>query len=514
MLVTSDTDVTREGKGRARPGPSPSARTHSRRQRHAGSRRPALVAALGFLVVLIATAASSVFGTQAHQYSSAEALALLAAAGAFAGVLVVFGLPRMRFGGLTDWLVPLLAGAAGLALAPWIVMSNRYTDAPPGSEVLFFTVVMWGAMLAISLGAVSSERVSRIGGTLLAAAGAAALLANWERPSSFSPLVRYAREELLMLVAGVLWVVLVLVLRRAAARGVLASSALIASLGGLATAGALAAVGLARGTLSAADFGGGGPVAYGIAVGFAVAGMLVALRAGSAEAVAGAYLLVPATVSLIVIIEWAVGPLGPQPMILPAVYGGAAATLAGLAVLWGGRRTAGPCAAWRGRRAVVRIVATVVALSAVALAVVAFALPAMTASVTGLRTDGSDFRASFELFGYETAAAWIAFGIALAALGLALERRRLALTWPRGLALGIATAGWWFARLTPLRTLTSFIPSDVQVDYGSEFARIDFAGEPSVLVVMAIAGALLAVTVTWAGCAGAHNEDADAREAE
>lgn len=470
------------------------------------------VAGLGFLVVLVATAASSVFGTQAHQYSSAEALALLAAVGAFIGVLVVFGLPRLRITGLADWLAPLLAGAAGFSLAPWIVMANRYTDAPPGSEVLFFSVVMWGAMLAIALAVTSSERVSRVGGALLAAAGAAALLANWERPSSFSPLVRYAREELFMLVAGVLWVVLVLVFRRAAQRGVLAPSALVASLGGLAAASVLAAVGLARGSLSAADFGGGGPVAYGIATGFAVAGMFVALRAGSAEAVAGAYLLVPATVSLIVIIEWAVGPLGPQPMILPAVYGGAAVTLAGIVVLWGGRRAAGPCAMWRGRGAPVRVVAAVLALAAVALVAAAFALPAMTASVTGLRTDGSDFRASFELFGYETAAAWIALGIALAALGLALERRRPVLTWPRALALGIAAAGWWFARLTPLRTLTSFIPSDVQVDYGSEFARIDFAGEPPVLVVAAVGGALLAVAVTWAGCAGALSDDADAPE--
>ena len=35
--------------------------------------------------------------------------------------------------------------------------------------------------------------------------GAAAVLANWERPSSFSPFVRYPTEDVAMLVAGAAW---------------------------------------------------------------------------------------------------------------------------------------------------------------------------------------------------------------------------------------------------------------------------------------------------------------------
>jgi hypothetical protein len=463
--------------------------------------------ALGMIVLLLGTAASSVLGTQAHQSVSASAMAVVAAGGAFVGVLIVFGLPRARPEGLASWLVPLIAGAGGFAFAPWLVMVNRYTDAPPGSEVLFLTTASWGALLAIALAATSRERISRVGGALLALAGAATLVANWERPSSFSPFVRYVPEELQMLAAGVVWVVLVLVLLRAARRGSLGIASLSAALGGLAGAGVLAAVGLAAGTLSRADFSGGGFWGYGIAVSFATAGLLMLLRSASAEAVAGTYLLVPASISLILIAEWVVGPLGPQPMILPAVLAAAASTIAGVAVLWrvNPQRVSGTGAL----RRVLGVGAAVVAVLAACSAIVALVVPTMTATVNGLRTDGSQFRAAFELWGYEVAGPWLALGMAVIALGMALERTRLRGVFARAAALVVAAGAWWIAADTPLRTLTTFIPSDVQVDYGSEFARIDFAGDPSVWAIAAAGGAMLALGLTLAGRAGARAEQAE-----
>jgi hypothetical protein len=472
---------------------------------------------LGAFVLLLASAASSVLGTQAHQSTSATAMALVAAGGAFAGVLIAVGLPRDRPTSVVAWLLPLLAGAAGFAVSPWLVMANRYTDAPPGSEVLFLTTASWGALLAITLALAARERVSRIGGSLLALAGAAALVANWERPSSFSPFVRYVGEEATMLAAGVLWLGLVLVLLWSARRGSLGVAALSAALGGLAGAGVLAALGVAGGSLSAVDFSGGGFWGYGIAVAFATAGMIVVLRSATAEAVAGAYLLVPASVSLMLAVEWAVGPLGPQPMILGAVVAAALCTIAGVVVLWGGARarvSEGAGATGRGAGRVLAFAAVALGMLAVGAAVVALSQPAMTASVSGLRTDGSDFKAAFDLFGYEVAGPWLALGIAGAALGIALEGRRIRATWGRVLALAVAAGAWWFAADTPLRTLTTFIPSDVQVDYGSEFARIDFAGDPSAWAIAAVAGALVAVGLTWAGraLAPAAHEDGEAAE--
>jgi hypothetical protein len=129
----------------------------------------------------------------------------------------------------------------------------------------------------------------------------------------------------------------------------------------------------------------------------------------------------------------------------------------------------------------------------------------MGAAVEGLRTDGSAYRAAFELFGYEVAGPWLAFGMALAAFGMALERparRHLA---PATAAVVLAVGAWFVAGLTPLRTLTSFIPSDVQVDYGSEFASITFSGTPGVWPLLALAGALGAVALTWFARPDSHS---------
>ena len=469
----------------------------------------------------MATVASSVLSTQAHQYSSPAALAILAAAGGFAGVLIVVGLPGDRPASLSDWLLPMLAGAGGFVAAPWMVTANRYTDAPPGSEVLFVSVAAWGAVLALALALTSSgARVRRIGGVLLALAGAAALLANWERPSSFSPFVRYAREELLMLAAGVLWTALVLVLVRAQRRGSFRVSALAAGLGAVAGAGVLAVLGFNAEALAESHFT-PAAYAYGVAVAFAVAGVLLALRAQGAHAVAGAYLLVPAATSLLLIVEWAIGPFGPQPMLLDAVVAASAITAAGIVVMWPPRGSRGVAQAGEPgegslgpgsapepvRRSVWGWLGVAVAAISAISGAAALALPTMTALVRATRADGTAFRATFDLFGYEVAGPWIVLGVVLAVLGLALARPTRGELAVAAAALAVGIGGWWVAGMTPLRTLTSFIPSDVQVDYGSEFARIDFSGTPTLVAAIALGGAALAVALLWFGRAVAHPGD-------
>lgn len=454
----------------------------------------AALTVVGAAVVLVAGVASSVLGTQAHQYSSPAALALISAAGSFFGVFMVAGLSSSRSGGIREWLPQVLAGAGGFALAPWLVMVNRYTDAPPGSEVVFFSVASWGAMLAVAVALTSCERISRMGGALLALAGAAAVVANWERPSSFSPFVRYAREESFMLVAGALWVVLMLVLLAASRRKALSAAALRAGLGGIGAALVLAGFALADGSMSRADFGGTGVTAFGIAVAFSTAGALVVLRSRSAVGIAGAYLLVPATMSLMLQLQEVFGARGPNPLLVVPILGAAVSTMAGL---WVTRERPADAGARETRAVSTRQwVARGLAGVALASATVALALPGMTATVKGFRTDGSQFRAAFGLYGFEVAGTWLALGVAVVALGIAVEGPQLRSVRSRAVAIVAALAAWPFVAATPLRTLTSFIPSDVQVDYGSEFARIDFAGGPPMLAAIALGGALLAVGVT------------------
>ena len=489
--MTSHSDDTREGKGRVRPGPSPSL---SSRGGPARGRTAGLTAAFGALVLLVATVVGNAFGTQAHQYSSPAALAIVAAFGSFLGVVIVVGLPRARAREARAWLGQAAAGAGGLAIAPWLVMANRYTDAPPGSETLFFSVTCWGAMLAAAAALSARDRLSRIGGALLALGGTAAVVANWERPSSFSPLVRYASEELFMLAAGVLWVALVLVLLGAARRSSLPSAALNAALGGVAGGIALAGVSLLTGSLSASDFAGSGVWAYGVATGLATASTLVIVRSRSASAVAGAYLLVPSAMSLLLGLESVFGSRGPNPLLVEPIVGATVIVIAGAWLAWE-HPAARADSSTQGNRASI-VVARIVAAGAVAAALLALVPPGPPATVQGLRADSTDFRAVFDLYGFEVAGAWLALGVAVAALGLSLERPAgLAARW-RALAFILTAAAWPFVAATPLRTLTRFIPSDVQVDYGSEFARIDFAGGPPLLAVAALGGAIMAVAVT------------------
>jgi hypothetical protein len=447
------------------------------------------MAPLGAVVLLIAGVASSVFGTQAHQFSSPAALALAAALGSFGGVIVTMGMSTRRSHGPAEWLTEALAGGLALAVAPWIVMANRYTDAPPGSEVVFFSVAAWGGLLALALAVLSRERILRMGGVVLALVGAAAVVANWERPSSFSPLTRFAREDVLMLLAGVMWVGFVLVLRSAARRGTLADAALRTSLGGVIAGVVLAGVSLANGTFAVEDLSVPGVWAYAVAVGFAMAGLLIVVQAERAELVAAAYVLVPATMTLLLLLETVLGVRGPNPLLVGPILGATLVSLAGLCL-------AAPVASTERPGGAAKWLAPALGALAVLAAVAALALPGVRASVTATRADGTAFQAAFDLFGFEVAGAWLALGIAVAALGIALWRPVGRALWTRAAALLAAAAAWLLIADTPLRTLTNFIPSDVQVDYGSEFARIDFSGGPSVFALVALGGALLATAVT------------------
>jgi hypothetical protein len=76
--------------------------------------------------------------------------------------------------------------------------------------------------------------------------------------------------------------------------------------------------------------------------------------------------------------------------------------------------------------------------------------------------------------GYETVGGWIVLSLALVVLAMSLKPT--AATVLRGsFALGAGLLGWWILRFIPLHTWISWIPPEVQQDYGSEYASIVFA---------------------------------------
>ena len=78
-------------------------------------------------------------------------------------------------------------------------------------------------------------------------------------------------------------------------------------------------------------------------------------------------------------------------------------------------------------------------------------------------TDGQTFDARFVLRGAEAVGPWPALGIALGAAAVARYSSAIE---TRAAALFVAIAAWPLVAWTPLHTLTTFIPSEVEVDFG------------------------------------------------
>lgn len=94
------------------------------------------------------------------------------------------------------------AFTAGLGLAFIFQVVNRYSSGPSGADTVFFLTT--AALFAVVLGFINKERAGWGGaiGVAIALAGGIMVLANWERPSSFSPFAIFPTEELLLLVSA------------------------------------------------------------------------------------------------------------------------------------------------------------------------------------------------------------------------------------------------------------------------------------------------------------------------
>lgn len=95
-----------------------------------------------------------------------------------------------------------VAFTAGLGLAIIFQVINRYSSGPSGADTVFFLTTV--PVFAIFLGFLNKEKTGWAGalGVAIALAGGIMVVANWERPSSFSPFALYPKEELLLLVSA------------------------------------------------------------------------------------------------------------------------------------------------------------------------------------------------------------------------------------------------------------------------------------------------------------------------
>lgn len=493
MLIAYDTTAPHKG-GRARTGPPV-------------SRLAAPL--LAGLVMVFALAAAFAFGTEARRTLSAEAFGVVAGVAGALGIAIVAG-PARRITAFEPGraLIAFALGAAALTLAPYVVMLNRYSDAPPGSEVLFLTTAALGALLALDLAITrrgGSARLMLVAGAFLGPAGVAGIVANWERPSSFSLFFRYVSEEAWMLGAAAVVALLWWWLDRERTRESLDVAALSAGAGALAAAIALGVARASELGLSAA-LASEGLVLYALATAMAVASGFVVLRAVGAVGVAGVFFLPAAALTLLTYIEQATKVFGPQPILLrPAAAGSVAALAAAVLLISVPSAQARPESALTPRRC--PLAAALIAGASTLAALVSLALPAMRAHVVGLRTDGSTLDVRFTLAGAETVGSWLVLALALGALAAAIAVVR---AMPRSgnagrgrpygslAALAAGVAAWPFVRSTPLRTLTSFVPSEVQVDFGSEFASITFSSLAVPAAVVALYGTALALGVLLA----------------
>jgi len=364
-----------------------------------------------------------------------------------------------------------LAAAVSVALAsmtvaagvPWLVFMNRSSDAPPGAVVAFWTTAFVGAVLVAAASLNRSGARTRVPAALILLSAGAGVLANWERPSSFSLLVRYTGPQIAMLTAGLVWVVLILLLAGRVRDIGWPAMVIPVSVGSLMGGAVVFALNPAASSSATS------PIVLLAAGAFAVLHLIVlSLGPGRGAIVSGtAIAAAPAAITLLAILEAAVGMLGPRPLLIAPV---AAASALGAASIW----------LLLDERESPRVAPShpaliLLAMGGLVLATVGMAAPALGVAVKGGLSDGQAFAVEFSMAGYETVAGWIAVSAVLLTVAAVIDRTgygRLLLVAATSV---VALIAWVFLRPMPLHTWVSWIPPEVQQDYGTEFASIVFS---------------------------------------
>jgi len=465
------------GEGRATPGPP----------RYVPPLKAALPLAAGvWLVLALCATAAFVLQTAVVPHASTAQLVTAVTVGALLFLGVFGGMPRagdLTSLGARDGAFVACAGVLGAAAAPALVVANRASDVPPGAVVAFWTMAIWGALFLL-IGAVASRMPVYAAAALLGVAGAMGVLGNWERPSSFSLLVRYPDREVAMLLAGVLFVGASYTLARLAQkhgqRGVYLPAAISGVVAAVAVgtfAGAGGLTGLAP-SPAVASYGAAGGLMFALAV--------HVTRTVGTRFTGTAFLVGPPLITALLFVEEATGVFGPRPVLLEAA--GWSTLVIGAAVVAAfipvpGTATHAPV--WAHMRA--SLARNALALIAAVFAIAGLVAPGVAVTVTGRTGEGAAFNAEFVLEGFRTTGGWLALAIAIllaATLARPLGRRGRAAAAVAGVC---AAAVYFSVRFTPIQTWIPWIPPELQHDYGTEYANIVFAPVEVTLQVAAVA---------------------------
>lgn len=388
---------------------------------------------------------------------------------------------------------PAATAAAGGLLAvlgaPALVVGLRMSDAPAGSIVVFLMSGGWAAVAALA-GAVVAVRSRRmeaswtVSGALLVLAGAAGVVANWERPSSFSPFVRFPVAEAGILLGGIALIagglLLVRVARASDPGGALMVAAAAASATGLVWWGAS---GFAAGWSSLAEQ----PLAVSaaaVAWGLVCLNWIEVLRRHGPPVAAACLALTPLLLPLLSVLEQLVGVAGPQPLVVNGVIAGALVCLAGCAAL---------LHAARARTAAGARLLPVAAGVPLAASVGALMLPAIAVSVA-VTVTGGRFAGSWTLSGAESIIGWAVVALAVLVFVAAFDAAPAV---PAAVALTAFAALPWLADV-PTHVWSATLAPEIQQYYGTEYGSIDFTAVPNILMIVAAALAMVALLAIMA----------------
>ena len=419
----------------------------------------------------------------------AAALVLALSLGALAVALAAAGRPLAAVRSLDGTAVgyAIAGGILGVLAAPALVAANRMTDAPSGSVTVWWISAGWAAVAAAGAAALlwrrsRADSVGALAGGLAVLAGAAGVLADWERPSSFSPLVKFPVQEVWILVGGVALLCGGLSLVRASRRGGMAGALVVGTAAASVAAGVwFAASGLGPGLRAWAEQ----PFALAVAAlawGFVALAWPTVLRDAGPTMAAAGLALAPVLLSLLTLVEQLAGAAGPQPLVFEGVAAGS------LLLLAGATRLARTGASAPHARVRTRLATGVLAAPAF-LAAAGLLLPALRVDVTAERAAGT-FAASWMLPGAESVAGWSALALALLLIAAAGD---LHPAWPAAATLA-ACATWPALLAVPTHVLNRWLAPDVQQYYGTEYATLEFAvvrNYPLLLAVAATAAGLI-----------------------
>lgn len=448
-----------------------------------------------WLLLALASAAHFVFETAVVPSVSKPGLVLGGALASALMLLLASGFPRSRdlkALGIQRGALAFAAGVLGIALAPALVIANRYSDAPAGTVVAFWTLAGWGLLLVVASAALTRHPV-RASAALLAVVGCMGILGSWERPSSFSLLVRFPAEEAAFVIAGVAWAAFAVI------TGTLAREHSPRAVYSLAAAG-----GLLSALAWAIPAAGWDPVLLlppaDTLPAVIMAGLVTVLtvhltRKAGAHLPGTALLVTPALITTLLVVEQATGTFGPRPIIVQEAWWGAAVAAVGIAAVLVGmhRRTQCP-------HTTLRIVGIGLAALFAAVALFALTQPGVAVAVRGTNAAGAIFTADFTLSAFRTVGGWLSIAASTLALAVWLQRPARGVAALVLLGTVVAAAAHATLAFTPLHTWMNWIPAEVQHDYGTEYATIMFSEVSTTAQVVGIMGACLGLVVFLVWC--------------